>query len=70
MNITYAFCNFILKFGTIEISKQNYKIIDSHLNNLDMRDPLVFETLHHFCDNCDTPDSSILPDAEIYVQKA
>ena len=66
MNITYAMCNFILKFGTIEISKQNYKIIDSHLNNLDMSS-YVADVGYYDVEIL--PDAIIVPDAEIYVQR-
>ena len=51
-------CNCILQFGTIKIGDDNYEIINAHLNNLGMRGFVTGS------------DGSVLPDAEIYVQKA
>lgn len=64
MDITYEQCNCILQFGTIKIGDDNYEIINAHLNNLHM----FVCCISLYC--CCVNKGEILPDAEIYVQKA
>ena len=58
MELSHIACSCILQFGTIKIGDDNYEIINAHLNNLGMFG-WVYDS-----------DNSLLPDAEIYVQKA